>query len=154
MGRNPEKLARLTRLSERVEVVPITGDVEQDTAALKKHGPIEAYFDISPPEAAETTHLKSGILALRHGGRVSLMGGIMGDVVLPYGWIMFFDIQVKGKFMYQREDITALIQMVRTGVLKLDQVEIVGKFGLGEWEKAFEVAKEKADLGQIVLMTP
>lgn len=154
MGRNAEKLKKIAGLSERVEVVPITGDVAQDTAALKKYGPIDAYFDISPPEAAETTHLQSGILALRNGGRVSLMGGIKNDVALPYGWIMRMDIQLKGKWMYEREDITTFLQMVRAGVLKLDQVEIAGKFGLGEWEKAFEVAKEKADFGQMVLMTP
>lgn len=154
MGRNEEKLKRIAGISERVEVVPITGDIDKDTAALKKFGPVDAVFDISPPEAAKTTHLKSGILALRHGGRVSLMGGIADDVALPYGRIMHLDIQLKGKWMYEREDITTLIQMVRAGVMKLSQVEIAGKFELKEWERAFEVAKEKADIGQIVLITP
>lgn len=40
------------------------------------------------------------------------------------------------------------------GVMRLDMVEIVGKFGLMEWKKAFEVAKEKADMGQMVLIIP
>ncbi|EIM80633.1 alcohol dehydrogenase [Stereum hirsutum FP-91666 SS1] len=154
MGRNVDKLKKVASVSDRVDVVPITGDVEEETAALKKFGPVDAFFDISPPEAARTTHVKSGILALRHGGRVSLMGGIIGDVALPYAKIMHSDIQLKGKWMYEREDVTALIQMVRAGVLKLDQVEVVGKFELGEWEKAFQVAKENADMGQLVLMTP
>lgn len=154
MGRNQEKLKKLASISDRVGVVPITGDVEDESAALKTFGPVDAFFDISSPEAASSTHVKSGILALRHGGRVSLMGGIEGDVALPYSKIMFSDIQLKGKWMYEREDITTLIQMVRAGILKLDRVKVVGKFGLGEWEKAFQVAKENAEMGQLVLMTP
>lgn len=82
------------------------------------------------------------------------MGGIIGDMALPYARIMHLDIQLKGKWMYAKEDITMLTQMVRAGALKLDKVEDVGTFGLGEWERAFEVAKEKADMGQMVLMTP
>jgi hypothetical protein len=44
---------------------------------------IDAYFDISLPQVAKSMHIKSCILALRQGGRVSLMGGQMEDVPLP-----------------------------------------------------------------------
>lgn len=78
MGRNKDTLRALedkVLFPERVETVPITGDVQADCSALKQHGPIDAYFDIGPPEAHASTHIKSCILALRQGGRVSLMGG-------------------------------------------------------------------------------
>lgn len=78
MGRNKDSLTSLKRLCphpDRLETVPITGDMEADCSELKKHGPIDAYFDIGPPEAYASTHIKSCILALRHGARVSLMGG-------------------------------------------------------------------------------
>lgn len=78
MGRNKNSLANIKKSvpnPERVETVPITGDMEADCNELKKFGPIDAYFDIGPPEAYASTHIKSCILALRHGGRVSLMGG-------------------------------------------------------------------------------
>ena len=75
MGRNNEILQRLKERHEKVEVVQITGDMEADNKALLQYGPIDAHFDISPPEASNSTHLKSAILALRHSGRVSLMGG-------------------------------------------------------------------------------
>ncbi len=65
MGRNVEKLERIKGRSERIETVPITGDVQRDAAALKSFGPVDAFFDISPPEAGKSTHIKSGILALR-----------------------------------------------------------------------------------------
>ncbi|EIM91203.1 alcohol dehydrogenase [Stereum hirsutum FP-91666 SS1] len=154
MGRNKQKLRKIKAVSERVEVVPITGDMEKDTEALKQFGPVDVFFDISPPEAATSTHLNSGIHALRHGGRASLMGGLGRETALPFFWIVFQDLQLKGKWMYERKDIESLIKMVRAGVMKLDMVDIVGKFRLAEWEKAFEVAKENADMGQMVLITP
>jgi threonine dehydrogenase-like Zn-dependent dehydrogenase len=157
MGRNIAKLEKIRDVyggGGRVEIVPITGDSEQETEALKAHGVIDAFFDISPPEAGNSTHLKSAIAALRHGGRVSLMGGITGDVSIPYIQVMFRDIQLKGKWMYERKDVTALIQMVNTGVLKLDGVEVIGEFGLDEWERAFEVAAGHGDIGQVTVLSP
>lgn len=78
MGRNKDSLANIKKSvphPDRVETVPITGDMQVDCDELKKYGPIDAYFDIGPPEAYASTHIKSCILALRHGARVSLMGG-------------------------------------------------------------------------------
>lgn len=46
------------------------GSVESKTAALAKFGKANAFLDISSPEAAEITHIKSAILSLRNGGRV------------------------------------------------------------------------------------
>lgn len=82
------------------------------------------------------------------------MGGLGRETAVPFFWIVFQDLQLKGKWMYERKDIELLIQMVRAGVMRLDIAEIVGKFGLAEWEKAFEVAKENADMGQMVLTAP
>ena len=65
MGRNVAALERIKKRSERIETVPITGDVLKDTEALKSFGPVDAFFDISPGEAAKSTHIKSGILALK-----------------------------------------------------------------------------------------
>lgn len=156
MGRNEHKLQRIKQMGEpgRVETVTITGDVERDVAALKSFGTVDAMLDLSPAEAAKSTHLKSGIMALRHRGRASLMGGIMGDVALPHWKIMLSDIQLKGKWMCEREDIVCMIQMVHSGLLKLDKVDVVGRFSLDEWQRAFEVAKENADLVQIAVINP
>ena len=65
MGRNVAALERIKKRSERIETVPITGDVLKDTEALKSFGPVDAFLDISPGEAAKSTHIKSGILALK-----------------------------------------------------------------------------------------
>ena len=99
MGRDRAKLEKLREKvgGGRVEVVPMTGDVEADAKSLKTWGEVDAFFDISPPEAAKSTHMKSGILALRKGGRVSLMGGIREDVGVPHGRIMHWNLTLKGK---------------------------------------------------------
>ncbi|MCJ1399487.1 hypothetical protein MMC11_002689 [Xylographa trunciseda] len=157
MGRNKDALAKVAGSFERVEAVPITGDVAADMKALQAFGPIDAYFDISPPQAAGSTHLKSGIMALRPGGRVSLMGGIMGDVAIPHSAIMHRNLTLKGCWMYTREDLGAMAKLVERGVLKLGPgagVKVVGQFGLGEWAKAFDTAAENAGVGLQTIIKP
>lgn len=100
IGRDRAKLEKLREKvggGGRVEVVPMTGDVEADAKSLKRWGEVDALFDISPPKAAKSTHIKSGILALRKGGRASLMGGIREDVGVPYGRVMHWNLTLKGK---------------------------------------------------------
>ncbi|KIW05799.1 uncharacterized protein PV09_03008 [Verruconis gallopava] len=157
MGRNTSKLDRVKSLNpEQVAVVAITGNVEDEVAALRKHGRIDAFFDISPAAAQKSTHFKSAMLALRHGGRVSLMGGLLDDLPVPHRYIMRFDITLKGKWMYTRDDIFALLQMLNFGILNIkDLVKVVGKYGLEEWKEAFDLAhKRGGELGQLVVLNP
>ena len=121
MGRNPDVLKKLTAISERVQVVPITGDAQADADALQRLGIIDAVFDISLLLAEKSTHLKSGILAVRPEGRVSLMGGVTGDVLIPYMAVTAKSLQLKGKMMYDRDAARALIRLVESGVLKLGE---------------------------------
>ncbi|MCJ1406547.1 hypothetical protein MMC19_000613 [Ptychographa xylographoides] len=157
MGRNAEALAKVAALSERVGTVQITGDVQAEVKALQKFGRIDAFFDISPPEAAKSTHIKSCILSLRHGGRVSLMGGPRVDVPFPYAAITHRNLQLKGKWMYEREDIAALIKMIEIGVLQVGAnagIKVVGKFPLEKWDEAFTAAEQHNRMGTYALIAP
>lgn len=157
MGRNKDALQRIAAGNERTEVVPITGDVQADLKALQGFGTIDAYFDISPPQASKSTHLKSCILALRPGGRVALMGGQSEDVPMPVSAIMYKSIKIHGKFMYERDDMRVLIKMVEVGVLKLtgdSGGKVIGTFKLEEWERAFAAAAEGQAHGERALITP
>ncbi|MCJ1241214.1 hypothetical protein MMC14_009218 [Varicellaria rhodocarpa] len=157
MGRNVETLNKVAAMSELIEAVPITGNIEADTAALKQFGTVDAFFDISPPAAAQSTHIKSGILALRHSGRVSLMGGIMEDILIPHRVIMRKNLQLKGKWMYERADIHMMIKMIEAGVLKLGKkagINVVGKYGLDDWDSAFTTAAANNVLGAQTLLIP
>ncbi|KAK5698475.1 hypothetical protein LTR17_023629 [Elasticomyces elasticus] len=101
MVRNKASLEKLTKkvpLSERVETVT-SGDLLADADALKQHGQIDAYFDIGPPEASGSTHIKSCILALRHGAKISFIGGYGWDVAIPHLVIMHNNLRIYGRWI-------------------------------------------------------
>jgi threonine dehydrogenase-like Zn-dependent dehydrogenase len=157
MARNEIELKKIKALNpDRVEIVPMTGNIEEEIAALKKFGRINAFFDISPAAAQESTHFKSAVLSLTQGGRVSLMGGFLGDLPIPHRFIMRFDITLKGKWMYSRDDVFTMLQLMNTGVLNVkDIVKVVRQFGLEDWKKAFDVAYEQGGrLGQLTVFNP
>ena len=73
MGRELELLAKLKKVSDRIETIQITGNLEEKVTALARFGRADADFDIAPLGAANTTHMKAGIMSLRDHGRVSLI---------------------------------------------------------------------------------
>jgi D-arabinose 1-dehydrogenase-like Zn-dependent alcohol dehydrogenase len=160
MGRSETALAGLaSKFEGRVKTVKMTGDVTKDAEELKKAsaGSIDAVFDIPPPMAAKSTHLKSCIMAINHGGRISLMGGIFDDVPIPYHLVVHKDLTLRGKWMYSRVDIEIVIRMVETGVLKIGQlagVKTDGDFTFAEWKEAFDAADAHAGWGNSVMMKP
>ncbi|KAK5116076.1 hypothetical protein LTR85_009358 [Meristemomyces frigidus] len=160
MGRSKTSLEILKKrvpYPERLFTVPITGDMLADCGELKKHGQIDAFFDIGPAEAYNSTHIKSAIYALRHGARVSLMGGYREDVALPLGYIMHSNLRLYGKWMYERSDIADLIKLIENGPLKLGEKggsSVVAEFGLEQWKETWAAAAENTTLGEQVLMKP
>ncbi|PWY83567.1 putative alcohol dehydrogenase [Aspergillus heteromorphus CBS 117.55] len=163
MGRNKETLEAVRGFfasqfgEDRIQAVPITNDVQQEVESLAKFGPADVFFDISPPQAAGSTHVKSAILSLRHSGRVCLMGGQREDVGIPLVNVMRNDLTIKGKWMYERGDVARVIQMVESGVLKLGKdagSRTVGRFPLENWKEAFDLAAEHAGPGERVVFTP
>lgn len=156
MGRNYEALQRLRKGREdKVETVQITGNVDKDAAELLRFGPADVYFDISPPQAAGSTHFTSAFGALKRGARVSLMGGIMGDVALPHAIIMHKDITIKGKWMYPMEAIPELVRMIEYGMLKFGSAAGIKaeRYKLDDWEEAFNAAKS-SKFGRYVVLNP
>ncbi|OIW32661.1 GroES-like protein [Coniochaeta ligniaria NRRL 30616] len=146
-----------TQPAGRVEIVLNTGDVEKDTAALKQFGPVDAYIDISPFQAAKSTHVRSAIMAVRQYGRVSLMGVIPGDISVPYAYAMWNNLTIRGQYMYERDDVRSLIKLAEAGVLPLGEksgVKVIGKFGLDEFGQAIELASSHPEIGSTVVFTP
>ena len=159
MGRNEMALAELKKLAEpgRVETVKISGVVQDDIDALAKFGPLDVYFDISPPKAGKSSHIKAGIMALKPGGRINLMGGIPGDIELPYREITHKGITIKGTFMNTTQQAKDLIKTVERGVLKIGSkagMKVAGTFRLEDWEEAFNVAAEEGGPGKSVYFIP
>ena len=147
MGRNTDKLQQILEgTGHRVKTVAITGDVEADTSVIKAHGPVDAYFDISPKLDSTPSHMKSGIASLRPKGRISFMGGISGDVQIPYLGVVFKGLTLHGTFMYTRKQADELIKLVESGMLPIGHrggFKTTGQFNLEQWEEAFEHAYEQ-----------
>ncbi|KAJ4480116.1 alcohol dehydrogenase [Lentinula aciculospora] len=156
MGRNEAVLQELSALSNRISTVQITGNEGTETEALRRFSPIDVFYDISPPMASGSTHFRSAIAALRYGGRISLMGGINGDISLPYASFMHRNLSMKGTWMFSREQSLRLVKLVEEGLLLLGKkngFSVGGQFGLEEWEQAFEKARDAA-AGEVVVIVP
>ncbi len=167
MGRNESELSRLkTHVKKnnsspgavaRVETLKITGDENTDTTALQAFGPIDAVLDLSPPEAGTSTHLKSAIMALRRGGRVSLMG--FNHSFLSMWKIVGDDISMKGKLMYERDDMVQFVKMLEGGLFPKgggggkDFVD-TKIFTLKDWERGFDEAAVWTGIGRAVVIAP
>lgn len=163
MGRNNETLENLKSKflpdasDDRIQLIQITNDLQQEVEALAKLGAADAFFDTSPQFAAGSSHIKSAIMSLRHSGRICLMGGAMGDMAIPASPVVRRNLTIKGKWMYERDDILKLIQMVESGALKLGReagCRIVGRFPMEKWKEAFDAAAEHAGPGERVSIIP
>ncbi|KAF2264239.1 NAD(P)-binding protein [Lojkania enalia] len=161
MGRDETKLSALARNFEkgRVKTVAITGDVKKDANKLQEvsNGAIDAVFDISPDMAAKSSHFKSCIYAIRHSGRISLMGGVREDVPIPYFEVMRKNLTLKGKWMYGRKEILTMIKLVEVGGLKIGEpagVKTRADYEFTDWEKAFDIAKSTGGWDSAVIFRP
>ncbi|KAI0199063.1 NAD(P)-binding protein [Astrocystis sublimbata] len=158
MGRSETALAKLKDLSDRIETVKMSGVLQEDIDALAQFlGRVDVYFDITPPQAGKASHIEAGIACLKPGGRMSLMGGVRGNLELPYGQIVHKALTIKGTFMNTAQQAEHLVKLVETGVLKIGyraSMTISGKFGLDDWEKAFHTAAVERGPGKSVYFVP
>lgn len=156
-SRNLNTLQRIAAANARVNIVQLKGNFEEDLASLQQFGPVDAYIDISPREANDSTHVRSCLMALKPYGRASLMGVLSKDIAIPYVMAVLNNLTIRGQYMYEREDIRGLIKLAEAGVLKLGKSaghEILGQFPLEEWEKAMETARRNPESGKVVVFTP
>ncbi|KAI1488880.1 NAD(P)-binding protein [Biscogniauxia mediterranea] len=158
IGRNVQALARLKATVPRVETVVLTGDAGADAQALRASGPADAFIEFSPHTmTSEPTYIKSALGALRRRGRAAFMGGLGRDVSIPYFQVVLNSLEVKGRWMYTRKELRALIKLVETGVLKIGKPaghEVSGRFKLEDWEAALDAGAKNSAWGQTVVFTP
>ncbi|EXJ80718.1 hypothetical protein A1O3_07002 [Capronia epimyces CBS 606.96] len=158
MGRNGKELARLKDHVKKgtpganIETVCMTGDYETDAAALQAFGTVDAVIDFTPAFACQSTHLKSAIRSLRRGGRCSMMGYVE-DVI---NWnVIALNITIKGKLMYERDDIVLFVKMLERGLFPRGKDLVDPKvFKMEEWKEAFDVAAEWTGIGKTVMIEP
>ncbi|OQU96301.1 Alcohol dehydrogenase GroES-like domain-containing protein [Cladophialophora immunda] len=137
----------------RIDAVALSGTVDTDVAAIQHAGPVDKYLDFSPAAAAGSTHITSCLMSLRKGGRACFQGGIAQPVPIPYLLVMFNDLVIGGKFMYEREAIRRAIALVESGRLRFELPGLKA-FGLREWRDAFAAAERNGGWRQMVVLEP
>lgn len=164
LGRNQETLAKVKEALSaifppgRLITAPILPEPEPQLAAIKTAlesfncpDGADCFFDISPPFASKSAHFKASILSLRHSGRVSLMGGQLDDVPIPHMKVMHSNLSLRGKWMYERQDVRDLIKLVENGVVPLKlgkETDATTKaFKLEDWSDGFDFAADKQGMG-------
>ncbi|KAF4965614.1 hypothetical protein FSARC_6601 [Fusarium sarcochroum] len=156
IGRNASILSQLEAISPQLDTVQMTNDIERDTQALRSVIPegADAFWDMSPPGASNSTHFRSSLNVLKHGARVSIMGFIPSGVSFSYMDILAGGLSIKGTQMCTQDQTRRLINMVESGVLPLARGARMGPvrmFKLEQWEECFAVVRREIGPGEIVI---
>lgn len=158
-GRNEAVLADLIRrFGDRVRTVKLTGHEDDDRERMKAASPvpIDCVIDIMPPSVS--THVvRAALMTVRPYGRVVLMGGVgmLGGagLELPYPWIMRSCITIHGVWMCPPDASMKLTQLIRAGLLRLDQFATTS-FGLDQANEAVAHAAEHAGPFKMTVIRP
>jgi len=154
-GRNAETLANLAaRLGPRVRPVAMTGDEAADRQAIADAAasPIDMVLDFLPREASRT-QLHANLMAVRHGGRIMLMGGVRAELGLDYNWLMHREITLRGVWMYPPEAVPRMVAMIRASLIDLGQFDLA-EFPLDDANAAVAYAAANAGPRQLTVLRP
>ncbi|MGA0599302.1 zinc-binding dehydrogenase [Caulobacter sp. KR2-114] len=154
-GRNPGTLDDLVRrFGPRVRAVRMSGVEADDLDNIVKAaaGPIDMVLDFLPREAT-AAQVQAPLATVRHGGRIILMGGVRSELALSYNVLMHKELTVRGAWMYSREAIPRMIQMIRAGLIDLSQFELT-EFALSEANDAVAHAAANAGPRQLTTIRP
>ncbi|KAM5357083.1 hypothetical protein ACJZ2D_016629 [Fusarium nematophilum] len=154
------KMASTFESSGRLTTVKLTGDLEIDTAALKKAtGSVrgaDVFADWSPLASGKSTHFQAGLGALRRFGRCALLGGVEGNVEIPYLHVMWNSIRLQGRYMFDRKHTLQLIKLLESGQLKVGSGDGSGvqvrTFKIEEVEEAMDAAERELRWGDQVVL--
>ncbi len=154
-GRNEAVLDGLNRrFGPRVRTVALTGDESEDRRNMcdAAPGPIDTVLDILPP-LPDATPVRAAALTVRPRGTVVLMGGLRADLELPYAHLQRNCITVRGQHMYPPEARSQLVELVRSGLLSLDDFEMTS-FELEHANEAVDHAAAKGGPFRLTVLEP
>ncbi|MFH0286502.1 alcohol dehydrogenase catalytic domain-containing protein [Vibrio owensii] len=154
-GRSQDKLDRvvadLNVSANRVRVVAQSGDFDSDVAALRSAFSAPASKALCMVGASTDSHSTLVSLnALQRGGQLVVMGSTSAGLTLDYNQILLNNWEVKGNFMYSKEDYLALISMVKSGLIDLTKIPVKA-FSLEYIEQGIDAAGKLQGLNSVVL---
>ncbi|KAK5657498.1 hypothetical protein OQA88_3070 [Cercophora sp. LCS_1] len=158
VSRNAERLKRLREMFPLVKTVIPTGDVAKDTEAIVKatDGGAEVFMDVSPPAAIGSTHLESCMNAVKHYGRICLMGG-RADPTLHINYITLVvkSLTIRGQLAFERQDVKGLIRLVESGRLPIGKgagMPTVAEIPIEQFEAALEAVEKDPGIAGFVTL--
>jgi hypothetical protein len=89
--------------------------------------------------------------------QISIMGGLFEGVMFPYSDLIFKWMKLKGKYMYEREEMKRLIRWIEPGVVKVRKkagLKIFGQHRLDQIEEVITVADANGGWGSVVSIAP
>jgi alcohol dehydrogenase len=142
-GRNEQMLHTLvSQFGKRVRPVLLTQDEALNSKRMREaaEGPIDCVLDLLPP-LRDMRLTRSGIMAVRSGGTVILMGGANVDLPIPYKYVMRNSLVIRGYYMCPRHAPLLLAGLIRSGLLNLDLFS-THTFPLDQVNQAIEYARD------------
>jgi alcohol dehydrogenase len=130
------------------------GDCEQMKAA--GGGLVDVVLDLMPPSVDGAGGENggddgAGVRADCVDGGVGMAGG--ADLALPYPWIMRNGITIRGQWMYPRTANRNMVNLIRSGLIDLDNWE-VARFSLDRANEAVAHAARNGDPFRMTVIEP
>lgn len=154
-GRNEQMLRILAdKFGERVRTVPLTEDDALNTRHMREaaEGPIDCVLDILPP-LRDTSLTRSGIMSVRPGGTVVLMGGTDVDLPIPYKYVMRNSLVIRGQYCNPRHAPLLLAGLIRGGLLN-PELFTTSTFPLAQVNQAVEHARDYGKAFHLTVVQP
>ena len=105
------------------------------------------------PREASLSQVHANLMAVRHGGRIMLMGGVRAELGRDYSWLMHGEITMRGVWMYASDAVPRMVAMVRAGLIDLGQFDLA-EFALDDANEAVAYAAANAGPRQLTVLRP
>jgi alcohol dehydrogenase len=154
-GRNEAMLNELSRrFGSRVVTVKLTGDEDTDRERIisAAENPVDVMLELMPP-SVDAAVVRTAAMTVREFGRIVLMGGVRGDLSFPYRWIMRNGITIRGQWMYPRTANASMANLIRAGLIDLDNWEVTS-FSLDRANEAVEHAAKSGGAFRLTVIKP
>jgi alcohol dehydrogenase len=158
-GRNEAMLKELSRrFGPRVATAKLSGNEAEDCSRIKAAaaGPVDVVLDLLPP-SVDARVVRTAAMTVREFGRIVLMGGVGmaggDDLALPYPWIMRDGITIRGQWMYPRTANRNMVNLIRSGLIDLDNWE-VARFSLDRANEAVAHAAKSGGPFRMTVIAP
>jgi len=149
LGRNETVLNQLSALGNG-RVVPVrSADLDQETGRHPELRDVDVVLD-TVGETNDRTLTRAGLRALRRGGRAAILGGVVGELPVPYTTVLLKELNICGSIWFPRRAAADLLTMIGRGVLSLDAVRVT-PFALDDVGSAINEAARHRGLAHVVL---